>query len=350
MASKDFSDEQAIPVLQAIAAGCRDSSTIVVDLDVKKLLLFLYNLAESYERDGKVVIESCVRIVEEFSSGRSDPSSVETIDTVVEMVQQLSRERAKKFIFNSLVGLAIEWQWVSDAKRNGVGVFSGFIAEFNGEWFWITAGHIVEDVFKQVDNGVLAIRQLRIVDGAGLNPLTKEGFTIELDLCSHAFFYSEEIGLDIGFVHMRQNYRELLAANGIRPVTDSMWASNADDEAAVGYALVGYPSELTVEQPESFTLKPEFIPVAKTNEPPESINKKIPRFYAHVPEVQSFASIKGMSGGPIIKFKFKEDGGLYFWVIGVQNSWDANARILAACPSEILKEAFVTWIRENTEY
>ncbi len=346
MAAEEMGEEQAILSLRRIAAGCSSGSTAFAGLDVNRLRHFLHKLAASYEADGKAVIESCVRVVEEFSSGRSSPSSTETVNTVVEMIHQLSREQAKKFIFNSLVGLAIEWQWVSDATKNGIGVFSGFIAEFNGEWFWVTAGHIVEDVFKHVDDGVLAIRQLRIVDGAGLNPLTSEGFTIELDLCAHAFFYSKEVGLDIGFVHMRQNYRQLLEANGIRPITDSMWASNSDDVDAVGYALVGFPSELKVEKAESFTLKPEFVPVTKTNQPTEIVDKRIPRFYAHVPQVEYFASIEGMSGGPIIKFKFKDDGGLYFWVIGVQNGWDERARILAACPSEILKEAFVTWIKE----
>jgi hypothetical protein len=340
-----FGDDAAIKELQKIANRINEPKSEDVDIDSERLLTYLGHLAEQFEMAGRDMITKCSEKLRDHFSDGSQLMSTRQIEIVLELIRQRGQHQAKKFIFNSLVGLAIEWEWVEDATQTGIGIFSGMIAEFGDEWFWVTAGHIYENVFKQVEKGVLQIRQLRIVDGAGLTPLTSDGFTIDLELCDHAFFYSEENGLDIGFVHMRQNYRDLLAANGIRPVPISMWASNSDDDAAVGYALVGFPDELKVEHPESFTLKAEFISVVRTNQPTKSLDKVIPRFHAQVPRLQEFSSIVGMSGGPIIKFRFKDDN-LYFWIVGVQNGWDEKARVLAACPAEVLVAAFKTWIVE----
>ena len=43
-----------------------------------------------------------------------------------------------------------------------------------------------------------------------------------------------------------------------------------------------------------------------------------------------------MSGAPIFAFKHTDGGGLEYWLIGVQSSWNKGNKAIAACPAQNL--------------
>jgi hypothetical protein len=60
---------------------------------------------------------------------------------------------------------------------------------------------------------------------------------------------------------------------------------------------------------------------------------KIPQFYAKLlVDETDLKSIDGMSGGPILGFRRREDGNGLYWIVGLQSSWLPTSRIVCACP------------------
>lgn len=60
---------------------------------------------------------------------------------------------------------------------------------------------------------------------------------------------------------------------------------------------------------------------------------KIRQFYAKLlVDETDLKSIDGMSGGPILGFRRREDGNGLYWIVGLQSSWLPTSRIVCACP------------------
>ena len=210
--------------------------------------------------------------------------------------------------------------------------------------FWITAGHVLEDVLRLRDEP-----SVKIVSAAwndGYENKHADGVLFSLDDVP-AYI---DPNIDFGAIVIRPGYaRPLLANPQVRPMTPNVWLDheNANPE---GYYLVGVPTEWTDYEEVGRTEKEriyssgarivcipvERIPWASGKEPKDFWDDP-DAFYAKLLDVwksptEKLTSIKGMSGGPIVSIERTPDSELKYRLYGIQSAWLPKSRILRAEP------------------
>jgi hypothetical protein len=268
------------------------------------------------------------------------------------------QERLKKHI------VPFSWLDVADAATAhesmiphlvlGTLCISSFVVLFQGYWFLITAGHVIPMLRERLNSGrkILKSRLLtEIAGGEGCDALP-------CDLAKEPAWYIDQHGIDGAAIVLRPFYVKYLLACGVCALTEAQWTSVPDSPCA--YYLLGLPDQvqqrnLTTHRTGgniSHTIWMPFLPLCRTKNPPEVLRPEIPRFYAHVPSVDAppelgelgFESIAGMSGGPIFAVRDPRSDQSEYWLVAVQNSWDADKRVLAATFMETIAEKIEQWI------
>jgi hypothetical protein len=116
---------------------------------------------------------------------------------------------------------------------------SGFVIEIGPDWYWVTAGHLLEVIEHQIAAGVY--EQFRLIDcygfGRDSNPVP-----FEYADAKRFHVYDEKAGLDFGAVALTPYYRDLLESNRVAVVTDSEWR-RADYAAHDDYIVLGLPDD-----------------------------------------------------------------------------------------------------------
>jgi hypothetical protein len=231
-----------------------------------------------------------------------------------------------------------------DHLNNGAGYpgsFSGFVASVRGEWFMITAGHVIEEIEKAMQRGQ-KLEDWHLDDTTAWGAADRNGLPFDLTGARKFRKYSEKSGLDWGFIHIHGVYRPALERNGIVPLDEAAWqvpTLRGYDE----YWLLGVPEEKVGVSPCGRRVEREVVLIVleliEKSAAPPCLVKNVPRLYAKLPDAahQHLNSIVGMSGGPLFGAKTL-DGQVHYWVIGLQSEWDPGQRVIAACPTEPLLE------------
>ncbi len=233
--------------------------------------------------------------------------------------------------------------YIQFAKRNAELVnivMSAFVLSIDDEWFLVTAGHWWRDI-GDLQNSGYCIEKSRLIDYAGSQ--SKHFQPIPFDIESSVKMVIDKNKYDYGIIHLRQTYRSLLESNGIKPFDESVWDKQPENPDF--HFLLGIPTELTEECGNNVVIKPTFHTVKESQEAYEAFEKNdAPTFYGKI-EIDNYdlSSIKGMSGGPLVSFKKTENGGLKYWLCGVQSRWLPGKRYIAAC----LIKPFALAIKES---
>ena len=223
-----------------------------------------------------------------------------------------------------------------DPAQGQPGSASCFVLSVRGEWFLITAGHVLEEIAE-------ARRLGQVMRHWFLDDTTSEGarHSIGVPFAFEAAptFRQDVDGVDYGFIHLRPLYREALKKNGIIALDEDAWRKRTPADFDE-YCLLGVPWEGIGPgtRPQSFqkwTVLFPLEPVELTAVPDEMRQKRFPRFFARLPDrlgddTFEMKTIKGMSGGPIFGIK-DLDGERHYWVIALQSGWDKSSRIIAGC-------------------
>ena len=259
-----------------------------------------------------------------------------------------------RFFCRHLVGLA-GWYQVLDSDGNQLGEYrffsySGFVIAIQGTWNFVTAGHILEKLEKGIKSGNIKIRECMLVDKFG--PDAASPYSIPFDY-AHApkmFINDDEAGLDFGLVILRQNYCDLLKANGIAPVLEKDWKS-IPDEFADSYVMLGLPQQFiqTMAVNENGgtrmagSVAPAAIGIKKLDAIPDNVKPtKLPRFIGKLADDgYLIEDIDGMSGGPILGFNKEMNR---YWIIAIQSSWLKESRINFGCLVSIFANLVEEWI------
>ncbi len=234
---------------------------------------------------------------------------------------------------------------------------TSFVILFQGYWFLITAGHIIPVLRERLKSGrkILKSRLLtEIAGGEGCDALP-------CDLANEPVWYVDQDGIDGAAIVLHPFYVKYLLACGICPLTEPQWTNVPG--SATAYYLLGLPDQVQQRKRTthrtggniSHTIWMPFLPLCRTENPPEVLRPEIPRFYSHVPSVDAppevaelgFESIGGMSGGPIIAVDDPKSDQSEYWLVAVQNSWDADKRVLAATFMETIAEKIRQWIDDQ---
>ncbi|HEY9147324.1 MAG TPA: hypothetical protein VIN36_11600 [Thiobacillus sp.] len=208
-------------------------------------------------------------------------------------------------------------------------VFSGFLVDAGGVWFYITAGHILRDIRKSLEaGGKFDIWRLddqtagNLFDGAAIP------FAFEMD--KWLVIEDEEIGLDYAALVLDSFYCKQLEAGGVIPLSNIAWSDHVTEHDYL--ALVGIPSETISYDGETIIMgRVALMPAELVDEPATAGRKRENQFYARLQDIGDVLDIDGMSGGPIFAFKRIDDNWKYS-VIGIQSAWYPSTQTIAACP------------------
>jgi hypothetical protein len=210
-------------------------------------------------------------------------------------------------------------------------VFSGFLVDINGAWFYVTAGHILKNIKKSLEAGG-TFDIWRFDDQTASQKFNGRAIPYSFEIGDWIVLEDADTGLDYAALPLRDLYRQGLKAGGACPIGREAWGDHTAEHDF--RALVGIPSE-TVEYDNETIITARIViaPVTPSEQPPMAQKKAENQFYSKLPDgsEQFFKDVDGMSGGPIFAIK-KVDGIWMYWVIGVQSAWYPTSKILVACP------------------
>lgn len=245
--------------------------------------------------------------------------------------------------FVSLCWIDCEIDSKGDAVKNPrIFCTSGFVIEYQAEWLWITAGHLLNDL----DNKLLTLNR-RMVQSqliAGWNP--DEGLVqripFEYGTCVKYFADDDDEGTDLGIIYIPDELKQTLSKAGVVPLCKLELPEQEYEQ----YVVHGLPRKEQrddiQESDEGIDCAASVMPVAFRVFPFETGTGGFPRtkrerFYASVPAEVVLETLDGISGGPIYALRREADR-VDCYLAAVQNMERKSSRTIAACPSVLFHE------------
>lgn len=263
------------------------------------------------------------------------------VDTVDELL-----EKAPLLLLRHLCEHLAALCWFQTDPKTGetrACMASGFFLLTKGTLFWVTAGHVLTGLQGCFENGYEP-RGFRFWHGwqggqsEVLTPIPVE--QLMLLPCD-----VQDLGLDVGAIPIPTHWARLLARAGVNPLRRSDWGRQKDrfDQ----YVLLGFPTDARTFRTRhtgsiidvDATAGTPLLRLRHTDSPPACLVKPCHRIYAEVEALEwacdgktvRCESIDGMSGGPLFGLQDTERGPEWR-LVGVQGSWAAESKIIAACP------------------
>jgi hypothetical protein len=234
------------------------------------------------------------------------------------------------------------------AANNGHGkpfTTSAFIISVLGNWFLVTAGHILADIKRAREAGQRLTNFMLDDTWGPTSKFPSMHFEFD-DVPWKCHIDQKEQGLDYGVMQLVGNIRDRLEANGVEAVTECYWKEVPEDFEQ--YFLLGTPDKLQkVDATGGLHVRRTLIrfDVERLIDPPEIPSTTFPRIYYKIPAKLSehetgelLTDIDGMSGCPLYGVKTDNEGKHRIYVVGIQSGWRADLRIAFASPLKVLGE------------
>ncbi len=244
---------------------------------------------------------------------------------MTDLTRRVAQTVGKHFVTLSCV------QRVPADSSEKILVFSGFFVDVSGEWFYVTAGHIIRDIFAALASGS-SFDVWRLDDQTAGNQFNGKAVPYDFDAKEWLVLRDPSIGLDYAAVHLGDFYRRQLEAGGVTAIAKNSWGDYVTEYDH--WVLMGIPSE-TVAYDGSTAISARMVmsPLTSVDEPTDAGDKAQNQFYAKLNEGSEnfFKDADGLSGGPV--FALKKHGEEWkYKVIGIQSAWYPTNRTLAICP------------------
>ncbi|WP_152620434.1 hypothetical protein [Pseudomonas sp. W15Feb9B] len=232
----------------------------------------------------------------------------------------------------------------STSDKAQVLIFSGFVVDVLGEWFYVTAGHVPKGIGSMIDDGY-TFDTWRLNDQAAGKQFEEVAVPFDFQFEHWCVLEDASVGLDYAAVHLGGLYRQQLEVGGVIPFTKEAWGDYIADHDY--WIIVGVPTESISENTSKITAQVVMIPLSPAK-PPQNVGYRAEnQFYAKLMDgsEEVVNNISGMSGGPIIALR-QVDSIWKYNVIGIQSAWYSGSRILAACPFSSFAEALERVVEE----
>ena len=267
-------------------------------------------------------------------------------------IDQGGKEKLLEFFCRHLVALCVTYREV----RGGVPVEKtsffacpGVVLCIHGLCSFLTAGHALEDLSAHLERGEIIIESAVLADTFGPGAMSETPIPFDLKNEPRFFIDDEEEGLDFGLIALRPYYVALLAKHGIIALFEENWINQSRVQFDA-YAMLGLPEEfITCEEGSSRNgsvvgkVAPTVIGVKTIDRLTEDIKPTTyPRFMGQLHENLPLSSIVGMSGGPILGFRYGPPA--TYWVVAIQSSWLRSKGIVFGCPLPVLAGLLTKWI------
>ena len=222
-------------------------------------------------------------------------------------------------------------------------VLSGFLLSVRGEWFWVTAGHILHTLDQALANKKQNLGAWRFVDCAAGKSSDDSGIPFDYSGAFKGYLDTEDINpdyrMDVGYIWVRGNCRQLLEAVGVTPLSEKAWGDLRHPFTV--FEMVGFPTE-KIDNNIRFHGKEigtkviahaMGVPVVLLPEKSEThLVARIGDEYAD-PTLGSppLRDMDGMSGAPIFG-AYGEGDRVHYRLLAVQGSWDDVTREITGFP------------------
>lgn len=238
--------------------------------------------------------------------------------------------RVVQTIGKHFVTLSCVQQLPAGSSENTL-VFSGFVVDVSGEWFYVTAGHILRDLRAALAAGS-SFSIWRLDDQTAGNRFNGKAVPYDFDIETWLVFDDRKTGLDYAAVHLGDFYRRQLEAGGVAAIARNAWSDHLTEHDY--WALIGIPSEtVAYDGKTSITARVVLSPLIPADEPVLAGDRAQNQFYARPKDSseQFWKDADGLSGAPV--FTLKKVGAQWMYaVIGVQSAWYETSKTLAICP------------------
>lgn len=210
-------------------------------------------------------------------------------------------------------------------------VFSGFMIDVDGEWFYVTAGHILRDIQSAVAAGS-SFDIWRFGDQTAGNRFNGVAVPYAFNADHWLVLHDPDMGLDYAAVHVSGLFRMQLEAGGVIAIGKATWSDHITEYDH--WVVVGIPSE-TVEYDGQTIISARVVmsPLERAVEPEMAGGRAQNQFYAKLIEGSDayFKDADGFSGGPVFALKWVAEK-WHYGVIGVQSAWYRTTKTIAICP------------------
>jgi len=225
------------------------------------------------------------------------------------------------------------------------GIYTGFLVRYKGSLLWVTAGHVIEEIYSLENSGDYKIKEMRWLDGfekpyASSVPVYNQ----PLDM-----FWKYDENIDFGVIRISGLEESLIYKNEKLIIMDEMIWTNLHLAKPDGFYIFGYPKEWTklnqkrINEKQtifSFLANLACLPIQKIeySELPENIKeiwKDREAFYGKIIDFEDDnqlqpTSIKGMSGGPLVSIEIDKNEKYRYRLFGIQSKWVEGSRIICA--------------------
>ena len=227
---------------------------------------------------------------------------------------------------------------------------SCFVVEFAGQWFLVTAAHLINEIRNAISSG--ASHSLFFLHDRGAGSPYPLGVPTPFVVGEWILLDNEPLGADYAAWPMRALIAANLAKGGVLPITEGMWGEPPFNQYPV-WLMVGMPEESISEEGADGLQQMKLVSLALQACPSPSDRSAViaNRLFAVIQrdpsrDVAIVDDIAGMSGGPIFGIEPLK-GAFRYWLIGVQSGWFKDIRTVSFCPApqflDVVREAWLTF-------
>lgn len=207
---------------------------------------------------------------------------------------------------------------------------SAFILVIRDNWYLLTAGHCLKNIDYGLKKGLFRLIDSWIICGFGpkVTAHSVADQPIYFDYVNTWKDYLDQYGLDFGLLELggpEAYLRKHIEMNEVVPVQEENWRLPPNMQFDF-HVVVGFPQEFVMQR----KLWPTMVYVHSLDEMPKSDEPNPYRTFAgRLGDKLLLKSMDGMSGGPIFGFKRSEMG--RYWVVAIQNEWNARRKLTFGC-------------------
>lgn len=234
-----------------------------------------------------------------------------------------------------IVALCVHYRRVTDGVVTGeaqIEQYPGVFAHLQGHHVFLTAGHSLQGLSEAIDAGAIVVDTVVLFDGFGPSAMTPAAIPFDLHGSVQLYVDDEAAGIDFGMVRLSPYYVRLLGAQGVQSLTERNFAS--PDDEFWQYFMLGLPDERVFIENLQVRMELALIPVIAVATP-VGHETRLSRFTGTISSERPFASIVGMSGGPV--FGVKRGAPCEYKLIGIQSRWFEPTDHIFATPVALVE-------------
>ena len=273
--------------------------------------------------------------------------------------RQEAERTAQSFMAQHFVALSCQYESLNkdgSVFHSGTMIFSGFVIDLLDTWYWVTAGHCVqEELDDNINQNKIRIVGGSFVDYLGIGAKHFSPYPYTYSPGDGLYLYRPEAGLDFAVIRLDGLMQAAFRENGVVPIGRENWVRQPELTFSF-YRMLGIPCGriMTTKEPdgsESVSIGTAFLAVDDvTEEEFDSIPDYRPNmFIGKIAPEAKIESIKGMSGGPIFGFRYLPDSRLVYHAVALQSSWYPDSRIICGCPLIVFAENLYQILIEKSE-